>query len=451
VYSTLSNFNSCVHDSRVAEINTLQDPDLLPHNHVRELIAQGRDSLGLIVDFCRRNGLEVFWSARMNDMHDNWYPQFMTRFKREHPELRLWRAGDYGRPGDGEVEPHMYATAMDYGRAEIRQRQFDTIIDVVERYDVDGIELDLMREPLYFRPNMEGRPVAAEHLALLTGFVQQVRARIDEVGQRRGRPILLSARVPNLLDRCRYIGLDVERWLAENLLDLIIPSLEFVPFTGDIRQLAALAHAHGVPVYPCIGGGADGIGGCSRGEGWAAATINALACGADGIATFNCFDPHFPAWNVIGDPASLREADKVYALEDIRSAMSTHVHAIDRTRLLPISLATATPTATCLPIHEDLAARSRRTVLSLFFVIDGNAFGDPVEVRLNGTPLRPELVIATQGCAPLAVGRNTYKAAVDVAALRCGENEVSITVGSGTPRVPVPVLCQLRLQVRGAV
>ncbi len=100
VYSTLANFDSCGHDARVAEISTFVDPFVLPHNHVQALIDQGHDSLSLIVGFCRENGLEVFWSARMNDMHDNWDPRVMTSFRREHPELRLWRDGDYGRPGD---------------------------------------------------------------------------------------------------------------------------------------------------------------------------------------------------------------------------------------------------------------------------------------------------------------------------------------------------------------
>jgi hypothetical protein len=448
-YSTLSNFTSCVHDSRVAEINRLQDPFILPHNHVRDLIDQGRDSLSLIVDFCRKNNLEVFWSARLNDMHDNWYPQFVTDYKKAHPELRLWRDGDYGRPGDGQIEPHMYATAMDFGREEIRHRQLATILDVCERYDVDGIELDFMREPAYFRPTMEGRAVEAEHLELMTGFVRQIREKADEIGQRRGKPILISARVPNLLERCRYIGLDVERWITASLLDIVIPSLEFVPFTGDITELAALAHAHGVPVYPCIGGGADGAGGVSNGVGWAGATVNALASGADGIATFNCFDPRFPAWKVLGDPSTLREADKVYAVDDIRGAMTTHTHVIDRRPLLPVTLVDGVTAEVRLPVREDLRARTGGTVLTLSVLIEGSAFGDRLELWMNGTPLQPELAISTQGCAPLAVGANTYRAGVDVAALVCGENRITIRVTTIAARPQAPLLSHLRLHVRG--
>jgi len=443
VYSTLSNFNSCVHDSRVAEINRLRDAFIYQRNQVQALIDQGRDSLSLVIGFCRANDMEVFWSARMNDMHDNWYPLTMTGFKKEHPELRLWRAGDYGKPGDGTIEPHMYAVAMDYGREEVRRRQYDTISDVCERYDVDGIELDFMREPVYFRPTMEGRPVETEHRDLMTGLVRRVRRKADEIGQKRGKPILISARVPNLPDRCRYIGLDVEGWIDEHLLDMVLPSLEFTPFTGDFSEMAALAHGGGMPVYPCIGGGVGGL------DGWAAATTNALAGGADGIATFNNFDPCFPGWRVLGDPVALRATDKVYAVDNIGKVMSTHTHVVDRRPLLPIPIATGSGADVILPVCEDLGAGIGDTALTLSIIIDGCAFGDRVAMAINGTPLKPEITVSTQGCAPLAVGKNTFMVNVDVAALVCGDNRIRVSIAAIEPREAVPVLSDVRLYVSG--
>lgn len=445
VYSSLSNFNYCNHDSRIAEIWS-DIPKSLEHNHTRALIAQGRDSLSLIIGFCRANGLEVFWSARMNDMHDNWYPDFMTRFKKEHPEFRLWRDGDYGRPGNGAIEPHMFATAMDYGHEEIRRRQFDTIIDVCERYDVDGIDLDFMREPAYFRPTMEGRPVEAEHLEIMTALVRQVRQKADVIGQRRGRPILISARVPNLLDRCRYIGLDVERWIGERLLDMVIPSLEFTPFTGDITEMVALAHGNNIPVYPSIGGGVAKTGDVN---GWAAANTNALANGADGIATFNMFDTHSPVWRLLGDSKALHAADKVYGVDDIRRAMTTHTHVIDRRPLLPVTITAGAGVKVILPVHEDLRTRTGDTALTISITIDECASGDRVEVKFNGKRLKPEISVSAPGCAPRAVGRITFMAPVEVEALRCGDNRVSVALSPIEPRQVASVLSDVQLHVSG--
>ena len=441
VHSTLSNFTSCVHNSRVAELHTTRDPSLLSRSNIQTLIDQGLDSLTLIIDFCRAHGIEVFWSARLNDMHDNWYPWMMTEFKKKHLDLCLWRDGDYGRPGDGTIEPHMYASAMDFGHETIRRRQYDTVIDVCERYDIDGVELDFMREPVYFRPNMEGRPVEPEHLALMTGFVREIREKADEIGQKRGKPILMSARVPNLLDRCRYIGLDVEQWVAERLLDMIVPSLEFTPFTGDFTEMAALAHDNGMSVYPCIGGGVGGLA-C-----WAAAATNALASGADGIATFNLFDPHFPAWRVIGDQAALGAADKLYAVDDIRGAMTTHTHVIDRRPLLPITITPGAAARVILPVREDLGAGAGAATLRLTMLLEQSAFGDKVELTLNGVSLEPEITVSAQGRAPLAVGKNTYTAEVDASTLICGDNLIRVAVTRIEPRQADPIISDLRLHV----
>ncbi len=70
---------------------------------------RGRDALGMVIDFCRAHDKEIIWSLRMNDIHDNWYPATMPRFKKDHPELLLFQPDDVGRkrPGPDWSEPHM--------------------------------------------------------------------------------------------------------------------------------------------------------------------------------------------------------------------------------------------------------------------------------------------------------------------------------------------------------
>ena len=137
-YCTTVSFNLHTHNSRVAELYTGSHPNLC--SYAGAFIEQGRDNLELTIDFCRKHGLEIFWSQRMNDTHDNWYPSFfLSAFKREHPELILFRPEDIGKPKQGLVEPHMNATAVDYVKQEIRDRQYEIISDVCERYYVDGI------------------------------------------------------------------------------------------------------------------------------------------------------------------------------------------------------------------------------------------------------------------------------------------------------------------------
>ena len=102
-YSTGGNFHLHSYDSHVPEVreefnrlatllenDPFQDLDFNP-GIARALIRQGRDNLQLTLDFCRRNQMDAFWSLRMNDFHDNWYPWFYSNLKREHPDWLLFR------------------------------------------------------------------------------------------------------------------------------------------------------------------------------------------------------------------------------------------------------------------------------------------------------------------------------------------------------------------------
>ncbi len=66
----------------------------------------------------------------------------------------------------------------------------------------------------------------------------------------RGRPILVAMRLPDSAEYCRAIGLDLERWLADDLLDLYIPCSYFQ--LNDWEYSIALGHKYGVKVYPSL-------------------------------------------------------------------------------------------------------------------------------------------------------------------------------------------------------
>ena len=64
----------------------------------------------------------------------------------------------------------------------------------------------------------------------MTEFVCRVRRRMDEVERDRERPLLLTARVPDTVQLCRKIGLDIETYLSEGLLDLLTPGFAYDPW-----------------------------------------------------------------------------------------------------------------------------------------------------------------------------------------------------------------------------
>ena len=92
-----------------------------------------------------------------------------------------------------------------------------------ENYDVDGIELDFFRHPQLFKGVANGALATPEELEMLTEFMRRVRKMAETTGAKRAKPVLIALKVPDSVDFCRAIGIDLERWLAEDLADILVP------------------------------------------------------------------------------------------------------------------------------------------------------------------------------------------------------------------------------------
>ena len=84
----------------------------------------------------------------------------------------------------------------------------------------------------------------------MTELLRRIRLMADEVGQARGRPILIAVHSPDSVEYCRAMGLDLEHWMVQDLLDLWMPSGYFQ--LNDWGYSVALAHRYGVKVYPAL-------------------------------------------------------------------------------------------------------------------------------------------------------------------------------------------------------
>ena len=214
------------HTPTVGEFVTesLQDGDSAEMRELclgfQQLADAGRDAMQLTLDFCHEHDLEFVWTYRLNDIHAVFEIEQLARFKKQNPHLLL------GSPRDGDAFPgsdqRRYWTALNFAYKEVRQRRLDVIADVLSRYDVDGIDLDFMRHPIFFELTMLGRSATPEELGIMNGFVRQVRKLILEVSQKRGRPMLLSVRIPETVRLAHRIGLDIERWLKYGLVDIVV-------------------------------------------------------------------------------------------------------------------------------------------------------------------------------------------------------------------------------------
>ena len=312
------------HHTKIGTLFTTRDAGY-DHNQTGQLFEKGIDPLNVMIDFAKQNNMEVFWSLRMNDTHDGSKSEYgpanlaANRLKMAHPEFMLGTAKK--RPKHGSW------TALDYGRPEIRERAFRLLEEVCLNYDIDGIELDYFRHPVYFQSTARGELATDKERAAMTEMMVRVRKMADEIGQKRGRPILMAVRVPDSVEYCRAIGLDLEYWLANDLTDLLILSSYFQLNEWDYG--VALGHKYGVKVYPSLDESRlrdqSALERRRTNLAYRARAADVWRAGADGVYVFNYpfdGDPTDKLMSELGSAEGLAKLDKDY-FGSTRGAMNS--------------------------------------------------------------------------------------------------------------------------------
>lgn len=251
---------------------------------------QGVDYPARVIERCRLRGMSPWISLRMNDVHfnDNIEHPF-------HPEF--WRDPTRWRGTGG-----YFARGLDYGQADVREMYRKLIVETLDRYDLDGLELDFMREPYLFREGAE-----KDGAVILDGWLREVRKLIDEAAARRGHPIRIAVRVPSRLEVAQAWGLDAVSWAKEGLVDLVVvtPRWATLEYDMPMEQWRKALEPTGVTLaggleircQPMSGGPAHSV--TQAEAAGAAATV--LAGGADAVYLFN----YFPG--IIGSSGWTRE------------------------------------------------------------------------------------------------------------------------------------------------
>ena len=395
-----SGFSMFTHLTEVGQVFTTTEA-MFHDNKMQAFAEAGIDPLQVMNQFCHENGIEFFWSMRMNDTHDGQgadYSSVMLRankLKAEHPEYLIGTEAHKPRYGNW--------TAMDYGREAVRELAYRYVEEVCTRYDVDGVELDFFRHPVFFQGPARGFPATGMEREMMTSLVREIRGMMDEQAERRGRPVLLAVRAPDNVAYCRQIGLDLEAWFAEDLVDLYIPSgyIRLSPWQDSV----ALGHRYGVSVYPALDesrvaeeGEHDVTAGRltrprGRYETYRARASEVLASGADGVYLYNYFDPNSPILREIGTMSTIEALARTYYV----SYLGAGRIAGDGFPHEPfIRVPTLNP-GSPVPLYPDRAERlpvgvygrwDRGAELSLQFreAPAGEVESMPLEVRLNGQP-----------------------------------------------------------------
>ncbi len=345
----------------------------------------------VISELCRKAGMDFFPSVRMNEHYDmDVASPGYSRLRRERPELLIGRVGEDLAAGtlDWGIR-----TGLNYAFPEVRSYMSSIIIELLERFDVDGIELDFMRHPAFFRVEE-----AYSKRYLMTDLVRYVRQRMDELGAERGRPLDLIVRVPPTLADSARIGLDAETWIKEGLVDILVAGGGFIPFEMPIGGFVETAKGTGCLVYGCLEALRPAVD---------ELTLRAIAArywdaGVDVLYLFNFYSMSSD-WkrDVLGrltDRGTLAGLDKRYEMDKSGRFKPTSQlgfsfrNAIPLTQI-PVGLETTLSgrgAVLRMDIADDVEGAkasgvSARCTLGLLF--ENLGADDEIEVNLNGTPL----------------------------------------------------------------
>jgi hypothetical protein len=207
---------------------------------MHSLYRQGIEYLPPLIERAHKQGLTFIASFRMNDTHIKSYPSSVLtpEFWKQHQDLRIWEATD---------AKGYYNAALDYSHAIVRNRYRDAIVEVAEKYDVDGIELDFTRSPYFFQPSE-----AWKKRATLTRFVRDIRDRLEKIGTRRKRPFALVLRIASPDRALVTAGIDAKQWIKEQLPTVLVISELANNFNQSLEPWRTLCRKAGVLLYPAV-------------------------------------------------------------------------------------------------------------------------------------------------------------------------------------------------------
>ena len=407
----------------------------------KELHEKVIDPYAIWAKRARERGVSPWLTVRMNDIHcvtdTNYWGH--SRFWLEHPEFRRDPKAHGSRWED---------YALDYSHRAVRDRMLGYIGELAARYDVDGIECDWMRFPYHLT---KGR--MREQAQILTDFMAEARKVIAAAADKRGRRILLGARVTSSYDGALELGTNPIAWAKDASIDWLVVGNFFgtVDFNLDYADWAKRIGAvnPNVTVVPSLDSGV-----CK--EYWAGRrylTLEELrgwcdtqyAQGASGFYVFNPF--HFEEnglneqWNGLLDgglaPGAVKASSRAYPVS-FRECLS---------RKLPRTLTdlqvdqSADGLAVRLRIGE--APDTGTAAVLLAFDRTENMIG-----RLQGTCLNgvvPTAVVETdRNWLPgKTLAKGSFRLDFQVSSLKPGVNVLQLPTLKSTTLVA----CELRIEL----
>ena len=430
-------------------------PDKLASCHIwrrmqnrTALLAMEQDPWKVVIAKAHQQG-KSFWGAmRINDGHGGDYAP-RSRFGVEHPEFYVGDqcAATLHPPGpDGTVPPCHH---LNYALPEVRAHRKALIAQLCSQYDIDGFELDFSRDMGHSFTKAD----SAQAAEIMTDYMREIRALLDQIGQERGRHFGFGARVPGTLEACRQSGRDVETWIQEDTLTSLTPAVYYdttceLPFDTFVD----LARNTDTKIYASV---TEGVGpGRFRPpprEAVRAATLNAWHDGVDGVSLFNFHNQQvtnrvddFALFSECGDPATLARKDKLYMIAGIGLQYQSRFFKMPYETAFPHQLPVELPVepqgpgvTVRVPISDDIESARRDRVLSAILMrrdLVNLTSHEVLQLHINGTELPMDMAkwdVSQQYAFNWNGMHGDLEARFDLTHgdwIRQGDNEVKLTL-----------------------
>ena len=405
-------------------------------NRTVAFLEQGKNSLQMAIDFCRREKREAFLGIRMNDTHDAYTEQLFPPWKKENPDCLF---------GTKEKKPNRCSwSAVDFENPKTRAYMLSFMRKFLEKFDIDGVEYDFFRHCQLFKSvawttDQESSKATQEQLDLMSDFMAKLRALTEEFGRRRGKPILVAIRVPDSFSYNKCVGIDLRKWLEQKSADIVIIGgyWQFNPWRDTVKRI----HLLGAKCYVSLDESRIGwnekayphgtLWGRSHLGFYAARMAAAMEEGADGVCFFNCQGKSLAQFASI-DPTATEGQPKYYFAVERGSGGATpnsYIYYGNRFSTMPDLdparphvIAPASVYAFSLAIGDDFAspvAKARPPTATAELLVNLTEKAD-FRLRVNGRTL---------GAPKFAPGKKdggvlTFDVPVD--ALKRGANDIEV-------------------------
>ena len=374
------------------------------HSRFRQMIDSGVQPLDVLLDQSHKRDMEFMAGLRVNDNHGHIsVDQGVGSGSSFLVDNTQWHL----KEGYGSSTQRL-STHLDFTFPEVRDYLFDVALEIVDQFDVDGLEL-CFRDHAYF-PKGTGQ----DRQPLMTELVERVSKMLKEKGHDRGKKLELGVRIHETIEECTDAGLDIQTWISDGLVTYISPqqAMYTIPNAlldhfGDMVRLSDCMMYPGLLPWTSIRRRRRLTDEPLTMDQYRAAAQNCYSAGADGLSFYNHnvnthWAPFYPMMlfemDELRDPQRVLQGRRHYLFEPVMAGSKLFGEGRASTGALKsdsLIISRKEPEGSGVyrfRVCEDLSVARRASLLFRAYHMTSK---DRIEVRINGTQV-PEALIRSR-------------------------------------------------------